>query len=316
MTEITTPTSRAARHVRLRSLPGVYAAGLGMGAADLVPGVSGGTVALVVGIYDRLVGAIRQGVRALATLLRGRPRDAITELRAVDWPFLLVLLAGIGSAVVLLAGVLERLLVEQPVLLSAAFLGLVLGSTVVACDEVRRPDARELAVGVVVTVVTFVLLGLRPATVADPSVAMLVGGGAVAICAMILPGISGSFLLLLMGLYAPVLAAVSDRDLVTIGAVGLGAVLGLASFSTLLSWLLHAHRRVVMAAIVGLLLGSARVLWPWPAGSEGVGDTRLGAPDGQVLAALALGLGATVLVVAVARLASSRSGAVELRDAT
>jgi len=316
MAETTTTSPGAAGRTRLRSLPGVLAAGLGMGAADLVPGVSGGTVALVVGIYDRLVGAIRQGVRALATLLRGRPRAAWLELRAVDWPFLLVLLAGIGSAVVLLAGVLERLLVEQPVLLSAGFLGLVLGSALVAGDEVRRPDARELAIGVAVTLATFGLLGLRPSTVADPSVAMLVGGGAVAICAMILPGISGSFLLLLLGLYAPVLAAVSDRDLVTIGAVGLGAVLGLASFSTLLSWLLEAHRRVVMAAIVGLLLGSLRVLWPWPAGPEGVGDTRLGAPDGQVGAALLLAAAATLLVVGVARLAARSAGPQAPLDAT
>lgn len=316
MTTPGTTSHSGPERTRLQSLPGVLVAGLGMGAADLVPGVSGGTVALVVGIYDRLVGAIRQGVRALATLLRGRPRDAWHELRLVDWPFLLVLLGGIGGAVVLLAGVLERLLVEQPVLLSAAFLGLVLGSALVASDEVRRPDVRELAVGTGVAVVSFALLGLRPATVADPSVAMLVGGGAVAICAMILPGISGSFLLLLMGLYAPVLAAVSDRDAVTLAAVGLGAALGLALFSTLLSWLLQVHRRVVMAAIVGLLLGSLRVLWPWPAGPEGVGDTRLGPPDGQVVPALLLALGATVLVVAVARLASRRAGPAAPLDAT
>ena len=287
----------------LRAYPRVLATGFAMGSADIVPGVSGGTVALVLGIYDRLVGAVRQGTRGLAALLRGRPRDAWRALAAVDWGFLLVLLGGIATAVVLLAGVLERLLEEQPVLLSAAFLGLVAGSVVVAADEVREVTPRVWAIGTVTAVVTFLVLGLRAGTLTDPSLLVLVGGGALAICAMILPGISGSFLLLLVGLYEVVLSAVDDRDLVSIAAVGLGAVVGLALFSTLLHWLLDHHRDTVMAALLGLMVGSLRVLWPWPSGEQGVGDTRLGAPDGQVLGAVLLGVGAALLVVVVARLA-------------
>lgn len=283
--------------------PRILATGFAMGSADIVPGVSGGTIALVLGIYDRLVGSIRQGTRGLAALLRGRPRAAWRALLAVDWGFLVVLLVGIGTAVVVLAGVLERLLEEQPVLLSAAFLGLVAGSVVVSSVEVSRPSPRVWAIGGVSAVATFLLLGLRVGSLQDPAAVVLVAGGALAICAMILPGVSGSFLLLLVGLYDAVLSAVDDRDLVTVALVGAGAVVGLALFSTLLHWLLDHHRDTVMAALLGLMVGSLRVLWPWPAGPEGVGDTRLGAPDGQVLASVLLFLGAAALVVLVARVA-------------
>jgi putative membrane protein len=286
-----------------RAYPRVLASGFLMGSADVVPGVSGGTVALVLGIYDELVGAVRQGTRGLAALLRGRFRQAWDELLAVDWGFLGTLLLGVASAVVVLAGLLERLLEEQPVLLSAAFLGLVAGSVVVAAEEVRQPTRRTWVIGVGSAVATFLLLGLRAGTLDDPSALVLFGGGALAICAMILPGVSGSFLLLLVGLYDVVLSAVDDRDLATVAVVGVGAVVGLALFSTLLHWLLEHHRDTVMAVLLGLMVGSLRVLWPWPAGEQGVGDTRLGSPDGQVLAALALGLGAAVAVVVVARVA-------------
>lgn len=283
--------------------PRILATGFAMGSADIVPGVSGGTIALVLGIYDRLVGSIRQGTRGLSALLRGRPREAWRALLAVDWGFLVVLLVGIGTAVVVLAGVLERLLEEQPVLLSAGFLGLVAGSVVVSSVEVRQPSPRVWAIGVVSAVATFLLLGLRVGSLQDPAALVLVAGGALAICAMILPGVSGSFLLLLVGLYDPVLSAVDDGDLVTVALVGTGAVVGLALFSTLLHWLLDHHRNTVMAALLGLMVGSLRVLWPWPAGAEGVGDTRLGAPDGQVLASVLLFVGAAALVVLVARVA-------------
>ncbi len=289
--------------VPVRRLPGIVAVGFAMGSADVVPGVSGGTVALVLGVYDRLVGSIRQGTRGLSALLRGRGRDGVAALRAVDWGFLLSLLLGIGAAVVVLAGILERLLEEQPVLLSATFLGLVAGSVVVAADEVEDPTPGTWALGAATAVLTFLLLGLRAGRIDDPSAIVLVAGGALAICAMILPGVSGSFLLLLVGLYEVVLSAVDQRDLVTIGLVGLGAVVGLAAFSTLLHWLLDHHRKPVMAVLLGLMVGSLRVLWPWPAGEEGVGDTRLGAPDEQVLGALALGVLAAAVVIVVARVA-------------
>ncbi len=119
---------------------------------------------------------------------------------------------------------------------------------------------------------------------------------------MILPGISGSFILLLLGLYDAVIGAVSGRDLAVVAVVGVGAVLGLALFSTLLHWLLANHHAVVLASLIGLMAGSLRVLWPWPSGVDGVGDTRLGAPGEQVLPTIGLAVVGFVVVIVIARL--------------
>lgn len=274
-----------------------------MGAADIVPGVSGGTIALVIGIYERLVAQVRTGAAVLGSGLRGRLTAARADLGELQWRFVLPLGLGILTALAVLSSVLEHLLDEQPVLLSGLFLGLVAGSVVIAAREFRTPPAtREWAVTVVSAVVVFLVLGLRAGRVEDPALLLLFLGGAVAVCAMILPGISGSFLLLLMGLYDPVISAVSQRDLTVVGVVAIGAVVGLATFSTLLHWLLEHHHEVVLAALIGLMAGSLRVLWPWPAGEHGVGETALGAPDTQVLATVGLAVVGVLVVVVIAGL--------------
>ncbi len=279
-----------------------FVGGLLMGSADIVPGVSGGTIALVFGIYERLVAEVRGGAGAIAALVRLDVRGALERAKAVNWVFVLALGAGILTAIVALASVLEHLLEDEPVLLSGLFLGLVAGSVVVAAGMLKVPQASHVGIGVVVAVVAFVGLGVKGGTIADPALPVYVAGGAVAICAMILPGISGSFILLLLGLYDAVIGAVSDRDLIVVAAVGVGAVVGLALFSTLLNWLLEHHHDVVLAALIGLMAGSMRVLWPWPAGEDGVGDTGLGAPDGDVLGVVLLAIVGAVVVLAVAAL--------------
>lgn len=274
-----------------------------MGAADLVPGVSGGTIALVIGIYERLVAQVRTGAAVLGAGLRGRFTAARADLAELQWRFVLPLGLGILTALAVLSSLLEHLLEEQPVLLSGLFLGLVAGSVAIAAREFRTPPAaREWTVMVATAVVVFLVLGLRAGRVEDPALAVLFLGGAVAVCAMILPGISGSFILLLMGLYDPVISAVSQRDLTVVAVVGVGAVVGLATFSTLLHWLLEHHHEVVLAALIGLMAGSLRVLWPWPAGEHGVGETALGAPDGQVLATVGLAVVGVLFVVVIAGL--------------
>ncbi len=221
----------------------------------------------------------------------------------MQWRFLLPLGVGILAAIGLLASGLEHLLEAQPVLLSGLFLGLVAGSVVVAFREFEDGvDASRIGVVLVTAAVVFALLGLRSGRIEDPSLLVFFGGGAVAICAMILPGISGSFILLLLGLYDAVIGAVSDRDLVVVAVVGLGAVLGLALFSTVLHWLLSHHHDLVLAALIGLMAGSLRVLWPWPSGPDGVGDTALGAPGDQVLPALGLAVVGFAVVIVIARL--------------
>lgn len=258
---------------------GYYASGFAMGCADLVPGVSGGTVALVVQVYERLVGNLRRGAGAVSRLLQADAGGAWERLRGVEWAFLAPLLAGVLSAVVVLAGTLRHLLEARPVAMSGLFFGLVAGSVVVALDELDEVTPRLVTIGAVVAGVTFVALGLRAGRVVDPSLPILFAGGAVAVCAMILPGISGSFILLILGLYQTVIAAVDDRDLLAVAVVGAGAAVGLGLFSTFLNWLLERHHGPVLAGLIGLMAGSLRVLWPWPAGGEeGVADTGLNAP--------------------------------------
>nr|WP_274387782.1 DUF368 domain-containing protein [Salsipaludibacter albus] len=275
-----------------------------MGAAEIVPGVSGGTIALVFGIYDALITTLSTGAGALGRLLRGDLAGTGDALRRIDWRFLVALLVGMGSAILLLSRVIEGLLEDQPVVMSALFAGLVAGSVVLAMRELHAtPSGTHVAVMALVGVTTFVALGVTPSRIVDPSLPMFFGAAAVAICAMILPGISGSFILLLLGMYEPVLAAISGRDLGVLAVFAAGAVTGLALFSSWLDRLLLRRHDLTLAVLIGLMAGSMRVLWPWPAGPEGVGDARLGAPvSGDVVPALVATLVGLVVVVAVARI--------------
>ncbi len=274
-----------------------------MGAADIVPGVSGGTVALVLGIYERLVHNVRGGAAVLGSLVRGRPAEAWRRIAAIEWTFILPLLAGILAALIALASVLERLLEDHPIRMAALFFGLVAGSIPLAWVAVRRWNAARLAVFAAVALAAFWGLGLRSEEVVDPSLAAYFGAGSVAIVAMILPGISGSFILLMLGMYEALLGAVNDRDLAVLSVFVVGAVVGLALFSTVLDRLLRDHHDLVMAALVGLMTGSLRVLWPWPDGTD---TARLAAPDGAVVGALVLAVAGFAAVQAVAALGRSR----------
>jgi putative membrane protein len=255
--------------------------GAAMGVAELVPGFSGGTVALVAGIYERLVANVRQGARMLSLAGRGRLRAAGRAFARIEWPFVGALLVGMGATLLGLAGVLGQLLEARPVEVSAVFLGLVLGAAAVASGQVRAPRVAHVVVGAAIAAVTFVGLGAGGAGGAGGvSLTALYLGAAIAACAWILPGVSGAFLLLLLGLYPAALAAVATRDVVAIAVLAAGALSGLALFSTLLNWLLTRWHDLVLAAMVGLLVGSSRVLWPWPS-SGGVGDPTLGAPEAE-----------------------------------
>jgi len=285
-----------------------------MGAADIVPGVSGGTVALVLGIYDRLINNVRLGARGLKQLLTSDISSFKETLVRIEWVWLISLLVGILVAVAALSSVLEQLLDDEPVKMSALFIGLVVGTIYVAIRMLDRIDATTVAIMLGVGVALFLLLGLKSDTVVADDAAEVVTRsplifflvGAIAICAMILPGISGSFLLVMMGMYTEVLGAVNDRDVVSLGAFAVGAVLGLALFSTLLHWLLDNYHNWVIAAMVGLMLGSTRVLWPWP---NGTNTTTLSAPADDVAFPLLLAAIGVVVVIAVEMLSAKLSAA-------
>lgn len=305
----------------VREAPGHFLRGLAMGSADIVPGVSGGTVALVLAIYHRLVTAIRNGSSALGRFLTLDLRGGWARLREVDWVLLVPLGLGVITAVLLLAGTIEHQLETHPVQMSGLFLGLVAGSTIVATGLLTRRDTREILLILGSGAVFFVALGLTGGASDDPGAAsaplwQFVAAGAVAICAMILPGVSGSFLLVTLGMYGPVLNAVNERDLSILAAFALGAIMGLALFSQFLHWALSEHYDTVMAVLIGLMLGSLRVLWPWPNGADSV---EIGAPDEAVVVTVGLiGVG-LLLVLAVDRIAhrlehrTSRDEAQELR---
>ena len=272
------------------ALAGTAVVGAAMGAAELVPGFSGGSVAFVAGIYDRLVASIRQGARTLSLLVRGRPQDAWRAFTVIDWPFVVALATGMIIALLTLAETLTTLLDERPVEMQAIFFGLILGAAVLAARQIREPNAWLLLLVVVSAFGFFVVFGFTAGGQTEPNGLWLLIGGAVAISAWILPGVSGSFVLLVLGLYTAVIGAVADRDLVTLAIFGVGCVVGLAAFSTALNWLLARAHDLVLAVLIGLMAASARVLWPWPT-DGGLGTSELGAPEGSTVflaAALAL----------------------------
>lgn len=257
------------------------ARGAVMGAADIVPGVSGGTVALVLGIYRQLIEALHSCVAVVLKLLRGDLTGTRRAVSRVPWLWLGALGAGILSMIMIASGPLSSALATHPVELAGLFCGLIAGAVVLCWRQLELPAPMHYVAGVVMAVLTFVLLGLSPASgggseVTAPWWAFFLGGG-IAICAMILPGISGSFLLVLMGLYAQVLGAVAERNILVLGIFALGCATGLALASSALRWLLHHHHDLVIASMVGLMIGSIRILWPWP---NGLDSTAMQLPTG------------------------------------
>ncbi len=286
--------------------------GFCMGAADIVPGVSGGTIALVFGIYERLLTNVRRGAKALGSFAKADVSTGVERLRSVEWEFLLPLAAGLMVAVLALSSIIDRLLEDAPEAMAGLFFGLVLGSIVVAWKLVGTRGPTELGVMLGVGIVAFFLLGFQSGPVSDPALPIYFGAGAIAICAMILPGISGSFLLLMMGMYAAVLEAAHELDLAILAVFGVGAIVGLAFFSTGLGWLLDRFHDLVLASLIGLMIGSFRVLWPWPHGvgiisdleDESISGTGLELPaSDEWLVPTALAVVAFIVVVAVSRLA-------------
>jgi putative membrane protein len=276
--------------------------GLMMGTADIVPGVSGGTVALIVGIYERLIGSVRAGASAAARLIRGRVGEARMYLAQIDWGLVIPLGIGIVTALVIGARVLVPVLGTYPIQSHAIFFGLITGSLAVPWHRMRERRPSHWLIAAAAAVTAFVLVGVPPRELLDPALAIVFLAAAIAICAMILPGVSGSFLLLVMGLYQPTLRALREVDVAYIAVFMAGAAIGLGSFSKLLHYLLRFHHDATMAALVGLMAGSLRALWPYQDESR-----RLLAPSSidSLLTAAALAAVGFALVFVLARFGSA-----------
>ena len=239
---------------------GIFLRGMAMGAADLVPGVSGGTVALITGIYDDLLQSISAVSLGLVNTWKNEGFQGV--LRALNAPFLVALVAGIGTSIFALSGLLHHLLEHHKAALFAFFFGLVGASIPLIGREITQRTAPTAALFIAGAAITFGVGSLPPLQV-EPSLAYLFACGAIAACAMILPGISGSFILLLLGVYGAIIGALKELDFVVISTVGAGAISGLLGFSKGLKSLLAKARNQVMAMLTGLLLGSLQALWPW-----------------------------------------------------
>ena len=225
-----------------------------IGMAELVPGISGGTVALIVGIYER-------ALHNANDLISGR-------FKKVEWGFLLSVAAGMFLAVFGFSTLLHNFVEGQVSLSRALFLGMVAVSIIVPISMMSRFTPASIAAFIIATVAIFFVTGFTSTPVEDPSLIVVFLAAMVAVCALVLPGVSGSLILLTMGLYQPVIGAVSDRNMTIVGVFALGALCGLVAFVKVLNYLLDTHRDPTLAAMAGFMLGSLRALWPWGADQD------------------------------------------------
>jgi len=246
--------------MRLSSYFVVFLKGVAMGAADIVPGVSGGTVAFITGIYDELLNSIKSlNPKNACLLFTDGPR---VFWQIINGNFLISLIAGIIVSFLSLAHLITYLMAQYPILLWAFFFGLVAASAVHIAKHIEFKSALSVFMSIVGLVLAFYLTTSRPISI-EPSYWAIFAAGAIAICAMILPGISGSFILLLLGLYGFILTAVKTVDLQILALFIGGCLVGLLSFVHILSWLLNAYRSPTIALLTGFLIGSLNALWPW-----------------------------------------------------
>lgn len=235
--------------------------GMAMGAADVVPGVSGGTIAFISGIYEELLTSISSVNFKTLKLLKTEGIKA--AWKAVNGNFLLALLLGIFISIVSLAKLISWLLENKPIMVWAFFFGLVLASIIYIGKQITKWNSLTAFSLIFGASIAFYITTLQPLISENSSPLFIFLAGAIAICAMILPGISGAFILVLLGAYKPVLDAIHNRDFKLIAILFVGAVVGLLSFSKVLKWLFNNYRNYTLAVLTGFILGSLNKIWPW-----------------------------------------------------
>jgi putative membrane protein len=235
--------------------------GIGMGAANVIPGVSGGTIALITGIFERLINALKSfDAKAIKLLFKGKIKELIEY---TDFYFLVAVFTGMLISVFSLAKLFEYLFADYPVYIWSYFFGLILASVYFVGKTIEKWSLSVIVTFIIGTAIAVILSFLNPA-VQNDSFFYLIICGVVAICSMILPGLSGSFVLVLMGNYELVMIhAINDLNLKIIIPVGIGAVGGLIAFSHFLSWILKKFKDQTIAILTGFILGSLSIIWPW-----------------------------------------------------
>ena len=234
--------------------------GMGMGAADVVPGVSGGTIAFIVGIYDELINSIKSiNMKNLKLLFTGK----VSEFwKGINGNFLISIILGIGISIFSLAKVITWLLTDHPILVWSFFFGLVLASTWFVSKDIKEWNWKTILSFVIGVVIAYYITVATP-TETPTNYLFIFLCGAIAICAMILPGISGSFILVLLGKYFYIMEAVKTFDILILVIFAVGALIGITSFSRVLSYALKNFRNITLSVLTGFMLGSLNKVWPW-----------------------------------------------------
>lgn len=258
-----------------------------IGLAELVPGVSGGTIALITGLYERILRQANLTFGALRTFVKN-PKAGWPEIKKLDWLLLAPLFLGMGFIVVTMAGVMENFVTNHSIAARSLFFGMVLTSLIVPFNMIDRVDLRKklpvaLAAFAVAACAIFFFTGFTSAPKPNPDLIWVFLAAAVAICALALPGVSGSFFLLAVGIYGATMNAISERNLLYIAVFAAGALVGLSLFVRALEHLLNTQRTLTLAVMMGFMVGSLRALWPWQDS-----DANLLAPGEQL--GLAIGL--------------------------
>ena len=272
--------------MNLKKSLALFLKGMAMGAADVVPGVSGGTIALISGIYPKLLDAISNIKPSLLSELSNKGFAFVAE--KIHLKFLITLFAGIFASVLTLAKGISYLLEFHPILIWSFFLGLILGGILLMVKQIKGKRSLVIIAGLL-GVLLAAGVGFLPVGEDTSTLPYLFLSGALAICAMILPGISGSFILVILGSYEPILQAVHQRDLKTIAVVGAGAIIGLLSFARILKWFFHRYPNTTLALMTGFIAGSIPAVWPWKdAVSGNLYLPSLGLDSDQLLLAILL----------------------------
>lgn len=243
-----------------RNYPLLILRGCAMGAADVVPGVSGGTIAFITGIYEELIDSIKAvDLQAVKLLLKFK----LAEFwKKINGNFLISVIAGIGISIFSLAKLMTWLLENHPIYIWSFFFGLIIASSVLVAKEIKKWNIFTVISLILGAVIAYGITVMTPSETPD-SWWFIILSGAIAICAMILPGISGAFILLLMGKYTYILGAVSAFNIGVLLLFAVGAVAGITSFSHLLSWLLKHHHTATVSLLTGFMVGSLNKVWPW-----------------------------------------------------
>lgn len=245
--------------------------GIGMGAADVVPGVSGGTIAFIVGIYEELLDSIKSiNPTNIKLLLKGQFK---AFWKAINANFLLSIVCGIGISIFSLAELITYLLEHHPILVWSFFFGLVLASTWFVSKDIKKWNWKSISSYIAGIVIAYYITIATPAST-PTNLAFIFLCGVIAICAMILPGISGSFILVLLGKYFYIMEAVKNLDFLILIVFACGAIIGITSFSRVLSYALKNWHDVTISVLAGFMLGSLNKVWPWKECIETYTDSK------------------------------------------